>query len=74
MTVGPFKRDDLVQTWFHTGAMGAVILYGVIVAAGPKAARVRWESGLTNRIAQGCRNVKPADDQDEARKACGVTA
>jgi hypothetical protein len=69
-----FVRDDLVQTWFHTGAMGAAILYGVVVAAGPKAARVRWESGLTNRIAQDCHSVKPADDKSEARKACGASA
>jgi hypothetical protein len=72
MTSQQFKRSDLVETWFDTGAMGAAILYGVVIASGPKAARVRWESGLTNRIAQDCHNVKPAQDQGEARKACGA--
>jgi hypothetical protein len=69
-----FFRGNLVQTWFDTGAMGVAILYGVIVAAGPKSARVRWESGLTNRIAQDCHNVKAAEDQREAGKACGVSS
>ena len=48
-----FKRGDLVQTWFDTGAMGATILHGEVIAAGPKRYRVRWESGLTNRLEQG---------------------
>ena len=67
---GPqFSLGTLVQTWFDTGAMGAAILYGEIIEAGPKTARVRWESGLTNRINQDCRNVKLAEDQQEARAA-----
>jgi hypothetical protein len=43
---------DKVKTWFDTGAMGATILVGVVIAAGLKTYRVRWESNLTNRIRQ----------------------
>ena len=48
-----FKAGDIVATWFDTGAFGAQILFGVVLAAGPKSYRVRWESGSTNRIEQG---------------------
>lgn len=47
------QRGDTVRTLFDTGAMGCAILEGEVIAAGPKAYRVRWVSGLTNRIAQG---------------------
>lgn len=63
------QRGDLVQYWFDTGAMGAAILYGMVIAAGPSAYRVRWESNNTNRIRQGDTTVKLAEDQDGARKA-----
>lgn len=48
-----FKVGDVIATWFDTGAFGAQILFGVVIAAGPKAYRVRWESGSTNRVEQG---------------------
>lgn len=62
-------RGDFVQTWFDTGAMGAQILYGEVIAAGPKAYRVRWESGLTNRLRQGYFGVYRARDTEDARAA-----
>lgn len=51
--VHTFKIGDVIATWFDTGAMGAQLLFGVVIAAGPKAYRVRWESGLSNRVEQG---------------------
>jgi hypothetical protein len=51
--VHTFKVGDVIATWFDTGAFGAKLLFGVVIAAGPKAYRVRWESGHTNRIDQG---------------------
>jgi hypothetical protein len=48
-----FKVGDIVATWFDTGAFGAAILFGLVIAAGPKSYRVRWESGNTNRVEQG---------------------
>jgi hypothetical protein len=53
MKVHTFKVGDVIAMLFDTGARGAEILFGVVIAAGPKAYRVRWESGLTNRIEQG---------------------
>ena len=64
--VGVLARGDLVETWFDTGAMGAQILYGEVIAAGPKAYRVRWESGLTNRLPQGHSDVQRARDSEQA--------
>jgi hypothetical protein len=52
-------RGDLVWIWFDTGAMGSNILYGRVIAAGAKTYRVRWESGLTNRITRNGRRVEP---------------
>lgn len=48
-----FKIGDIIATWFDTGAFGMQLLFGVVIAAGPKRYRVRWESGRTNRIEQG---------------------
>lgn len=53
MTPSEMATGDRVKTWFDTGAMGAQILYGIVIAAGPKTYRVQWESDLTNRIRQG---------------------
>lgn len=53
MKIHDFKVGDIIATWFDTGAFGAQLLFGVVIAAGPKAYRVRWESGATNRIEQG---------------------
>jgi hypothetical protein len=47
------RVGDIVATWHDTGAFGAQILFGAVIAAGPKVYRVRWESGATNRIEQG---------------------
>ena len=61
-----------MQTWFDTGAGkmgGMVLVYGEVVEAGPKAARVRWESGLTNRVTQDSHSVEPAGDTAGAREA-----
>src|SRR5262245_496241 len=63
-----FVVGDLVQYWFDTGAMGASILYGVVVEAGPKTARIVWESSLSNRIAQDKQDVRHADDYELALK------
>jgi hypothetical protein len=51
--VHTFKVGDIIATWFDTGAFGANILFGVVIAAGPKNYRVRWESGSKNRLEQG---------------------
>jgi len=51
--VHTFKVGDIIATWFDTGAFGAQLLLGVVIAAGPKAYRVRWESDNTNRVEQG---------------------
>lgn len=54
------KRGDYVQLWFDTGAFGATQLFGVVIDSGPKSFRVRWESGLTNRIdRRSPRGVEP---------------
>jgi len=57
---GRIKLGTYVETWFDTGAMGASLLYGRVIASGPKMYRVRWESGLTNRVQQDNDNIKPA--------------
>jgi hypothetical protein len=65
--VHTFKVGDVIAMLFDTGARGAEILLGVVIAAGPKAYRVRWESGLTNRIEQGrtiCWLRQPDDWRD----------
>lgn len=67
-----FNRGDLVETWFDTGGGkmgGPQIIYGRVIAAGPRVARVRWESGLTNRIAQDSHVVESARDQAVASEA-----
>ena len=48
-----FKVGDVIATFFDTGAFGAQVLLGVVTAAGPRMYRVRWESGIPNRIEQG---------------------
>lgn len=48
-----FKKGDVIVMWFDTGAMGADLCLGIVIAAGPKTYRVRWESGITNRVEQG---------------------
>lgn len=53
MKIHTFKVGDIVAYWFDTGAFGASLLLGVVIAAGPKMYRVRWESGRSNRIEQG---------------------
>ena len=39
-----------VTTWWDTGAFGLTVLRGRVVASGPQAALIEWESGLRNRI------------------------
>ena len=65
----PRARDEYVPTGFDTGAVGDAILYGRVIASGPKCYRVVWESGLTNRIRQGDHNVETAGDAAQARHA-----
>jgi hypothetical protein len=48
-----FEVGDIIATWFDTGAFGPRLLFGVVIAAGPRTYRVRLESGRINRIAQG---------------------
>jgi hypothetical protein len=65
------KVGQFVQYWFDTGARGCTWLLGVVVEAGPKAYRVRWESGLHNRIRQDNTLVKPVTSRnllEEAQK------
>ncbi len=51
---------DLVQYFFDTGCRGYAFVYGVVIAAGPKAFTVRWESGIVNRVQRdNDRGVKP---------------
>lgn len=66
------KVGDIVWYWFDTGRSHDV-LYGVVVAAGPKTYTVRWESGTRNRIRHDRRDVKlvQPDRLDEARRALG---
>lgn len=52
MTPLRYYRGQLVKTWFDTGALGPAILYGIVVAAGPRRLTVRWESGAINAIRQ----------------------
>lgn len=66
------KTGDLVQYWYDAGggkSFGMTILYGKVIAAGPKAYRVRWESGLTNRLQQDRPDVELAHDQHAAAQA-----
>lgn len=60
MTAAPIRlrRGDVVRTWFDTGALGATLLYGRVIAAGPRQFAVRWESGIVNRCQQGRRDVE----------------
>jgi hypothetical protein len=44
------QRGLKVWTWFDTGAMGATILDGVVVKAGPRTTTIEWESGIRNRV------------------------
>jgi hypothetical protein len=53
MKVHTFKLGDVIAMWHDTGAFGMTIVLGVVIAAGPKTYRVRWESAHTNRIEQG---------------------
>lgn len=54
------KRGDYVQMWFDTGAFGVNLLFGVVIESGPKAFKVRWESGNTNVIRRSePRGVEP---------------
>jgi hypothetical protein len=49
----PLRVGDHVETYFDTGAFGCTLLYGTVVAAGPKTYTVEWESTARNRIRQG---------------------
>lgn len=72
-----FKRLDLVETWFDTGGGkmgGPQILYGQVIAAGLKCARVEWESGLTNRVPQDSHLVQPARNLEVARECIAKAA
>lgn len=67
------KVGDLVWMWWDTGAFGSTVLYGQVIAAGPKTYRVRLESGLTNRITRGGNRVEPQPvrptEAEDARRA-----
>ncbi len=52
------RRGQFVRTWFDTGALGATIIYGEVIAAGTRTYSVRWESGIVNRIRQGQAGVE----------------
>ena len=61
-------HGHLVEYWFDDGR-GGTFLYGIVIAAGPKTARVMWESGSSNRIKQDTHLVAPARQMDLAREA-----
>ena len=52
-----FTVGQIVQS---TGAMGTTIIFGKVLAVGPKTFTVRWESGIVNRPRHDA-DVKPAD-------------
>lgn len=62
-----FKVGNCIATWFDTGAFGPALVFGVVIAAGPKMYRVRWESGYSNRLEQGrtCCWLRTPDDWKE---------
>lgn len=59
-----FKVGDSIVTWFDSGAFGGKILFGLVISAGPKMYRARWESGFSNRFEQGrtCCWLQPANE------------
>ena len=60
-----FLKDEIVETWFDTGSGrtgGPRVIYGQVIASGPKAATIRWESGLRNRVRHHDHRVKHARD------------
>lgn len=59
-TYGPFKKGDIVETFFDNG-LGGAILYGIVEHAGPRKYQVCWESGLRNRFDQDYRGTPIAD-------------
>jgi hypothetical protein len=63
------KRGDYVRTWFDTGAMGATVLYGRVVKAGPRTYTVLWESGLRNRIVRENSYITPISDREQPEAA-----
>jgi hypothetical protein len=68
MTSQPLRirRGQYVRTWFDTGALGASILYGVVVAAGAATYSVRWESGTVNRVRQGQAGIERVTGDERA--------
>ena len=62
-------KDEIVETWFDTGGgrqNGPRLIYGQVIASGPKTATIRWESGLLNRVPQHTHLVKHARDHNLA--------
>lgn len=57
-------KGQFVQTWFDTGAMGAAILFGYVIKAGPKTYTVMWESGIRNRIQQTLLGITIIKDKE----------
>jgi hypothetical protein len=47
----PKRKGDCVRYWFDDGMDGGWLV-GVVIEAGEKTFRVRWESGNTNRVRQ----------------------
>jgi hypothetical protein len=65
-----FQRGDLVRYFYDTGAMGVTLIWGLVINAGPKAFRVRWESGHTNWLKHTePKGVTPVTNIEEAREA-----
>lgn len=61
--IAKLQRGDYVQYHFDNG-LGGTIIVGVITEAGPKVFRVRWESGLTNRLHRVEPKVDPLRSRD----------
>jgi hypothetical protein len=66
------KRGDYVRCWWDTGAMGSTFLYGQVIEAGPRTARIRWESSATNRVRQDDTNVTLITSEAEQGFARGA--
>lgn len=65
-----WQVGDVVDTLFDTGggkSGGPRVLYGEVVEAGPNAAKIVWESGLSNRVEQLRAGIKLARDPEYAR-------
>ena len=63
------KTGDYVRCFCDANdRAGYQACYGLVIAAGPKAFKVRWESGVVQRRPQSCHLVSLAPDQSFAKE------